>query len=37
MSSLMAGNVGEDGSITLPEANLMILYQTGFYDHYSNV
>ena len=37
MSSLMAGNLGMDGTITLPEANLMILYQTGFYTHYSPV
>lgn len=33
MSALMAGNVDSSGKITLPEKNLMIFYQNGFYEH----
>ena len=32
MASLMAGNVGEDNTLHLPEANLMMLYQSYFYE-----
>ena len=28
----MAGNVGEDNTLHLPEANLMMLYQSYFYE-----
>ena len=37
MSALMAGNVAADGTISLPEKNLMILYQQGFFNHVSPV
>lgn len=33
MSALMAGNVDSAGTVTLPEKNLMILYQNGWYSH----
>ena len=32
MASFMAGNVGEDNTLHLPEANLMMLYQSYFYE-----
>lgn len=33
MSSLMAGNVSSNNSISLKDKNIMILYQRGFFDH----
>lgn len=33
MASLMAGNVDSNNKISLPEANLSILYQMGFFTH----
>ena len=37
MASLMAGNVGADNALHLPEANLMILYQSSFYERGKSV
>ena len=33
MAALMAGNVGQDGTVTMPEKNLMILYQESYRPH----